>query len=62
MLLDYITTLGNFDAPYIRSGLYANGYFDLFNVGSDALSNEQSKKYNFRIQTLGSDSENKKLE
>ena len=44
MLLDYITTLGNFDAPYIRSGLYANGYFDLFNVGSDALSNEQSKK------------------
>ena len=44
MLLDYITTLGNFDAPYIRSGLYANGYFDLFNVGSDALTNEQSKK------------------
>ena len=44
MLLDYITTLGNFDAPYIRTGLYANGYFDLFNVGTDALSNTESRK------------------
>ena len=44
MLLDYITTLGNFDAGYIRSGLYANGYFDLFNVGTGALSNAESLK------------------
>ena len=44
MLLDYLTTLGNFDAPYIRSGLYANGYFDLFNVGTAALSNSDSVK------------------
>ena len=42
MLLDYITTMGNFDAPYIRSGLYANGYFDLFNVGSAEISNQNS--------------------
>ena len=42
MLLDYITTLGNFDAPYIRSGLYSNGYFDLYNVGSAEISNQAS--------------------
>ena len=43
MLLDYITTLGNFDAPYITSGLYANGYFDLYNVGTAEISNQESR-------------------
>ena len=42
MLLDYITTMGNFDAEYIKTGLYANGYFDMYNVGTADLSNAES--------------------
>ena len=31
-LIDYLTILGNFDTNYMESGLYSNGYFDLYNI------------------------------
>lgn len=30
-------TVGNFDTSYVESGLYSNGYFDLYNVGTAEL-------------------------
>jgi hypothetical protein len=44
-LVDYITTIGNFDAGFIKTGLYGNGYYDLWNVDSaEIIASEEVKK------------------
>ena len=42
-LIDYLTTIGNFDTSFIESGLYSNGYFDLWNVGTAEYVADQDK-------------------
>ena len=42
-LIDYLTTIGNFDASFIETGLYSNGYFDLYNVGTTEYLADRSE-------------------
>ena len=38
-----MTVLGNFDTSFIETGLYSNGYFDLYNVGTKDLNGQISE-------------------
>ena len=50
-LIDYITTIGNFQPSYITTGFYASGYYDMWNVDTLDISDEQDTTTKTTVQT-----------